>query len=240
LELNQQDVLIIGGTSGLGYAAAELARQHGARVSITGRTLAGAEVAASRLGPEVRPLAVDLTNIPETIKILEGSGEYDVVIVTAGVTHFAPTEYEDPAGFAETINANLTGTFFAVRQLASQVRAGGRIVLTTTVLAKTYFFGASALSASRAGLSVVLRTFAKELAPRGIRVNAVSVGPIDTPAWEKAGATEEDRGNVARQVALQRLGKASEVAEAILFLASTRSSYITGHELAVDGGWALA
>ena len=240
MQLTDQEILVVGGTSGIGQASARAFAEAGANVILTGTSEEAAEVAAKALSRPGTGAVLDLADPAQIAAFANGLPTLDAVVITAGVTHFAPTEYETPEAFAQTLQVNLTGTFFAIRALAPRLRDGGAIVLTTTVLAHDYFFGATALSASRAGLEVALRTFAVELAPRAVRVNAVSVGPIETAAWDKVGATEADRDGVRVRVPLARLGRPEEVAEAILFLASARASYITGHALAVDGGWSAA
>ena len=240
MQFKDQQVLVIGGTSGIGLASARALADAGARVTLTGTRAEAAAAAASALSRPGIGLALDLADPAGIATMAEPLPPLDAVVITAGVTHFAPTEFDTPEAFAQVLRVNLTGTFLAVRTLAPKIRDGGAIVLTTTVLARDYFFGATALSASRAGLEVALRTFAVELAPRAIRVNAVSLGPIETAAWDKVGATETDREGVRARVPLGRLGRAEEVAEAVLFLASARASFITGHALAVDGGWSAA
>lgn len=240
MQFKDQGILIVGGTSGIGQASARAFADAGANVILTGTSAETAEAAAKALSRPGAGAALDLAETARIANLADSLPTLDAVVITAGVTHFAPTEFETPEAFTQTLQVNLTGTFFAIRALAPKLRDGGAIVLTTTVLAHDYFFGATALSASRAGLEVALRTFAVELAPRAVRVNAVSVGPIETAAWDKVGATEADRDSVRARVPLARLGRAEEVAEAILFLASTRASYITGHALAVDGGWSAA
>jgi NAD(P)-dependent dehydrogenase (short-subunit alcohol dehydrogenase family) len=240
MQFTNHQILVIGGTSCVGLASARALADAGANVILTGTRAEAAAAAGSALSRPGRGLALDLADLAGIARLAESLPSLDAVVITAGVTHFAPTEFDTPEAFADVLRINLTGTFLAVRALAPKVRDGGAIVLTTTVLARDYFFGATALSASRAGLEVAVRTFAVELAPRAIRVNAVSLGPIETPAWEKVGATEADRESVRARVPLGRLGQAEEVAEAVLFLASARASFITGHALAVDGGWSAA
>jgi NAD(P)-dependent dehydrogenase (short-subunit alcohol dehydrogenase family) len=237
VELKNQRCLVVGGSSGIGRAVASLLKTEGGDVTLTGRTAASAEAAAKDIGSDVKSLALDMLQARDIARAATAVKGLDVLVITAGMTHFAPTGHDDPAAFDETVRTNLSGTYFALQALAPVLSDNARVVLTTTVLSRSYFCGATAMSASRAGLSVVLRTFANELVPRGIRVNAVSVGPIETPAWEKAGATKEDKAGVRSQVPLRRLGRAEEVAQAVLFLVSSRSSFVHGQELAVDGGW---
>ena len=239
MEFAGQQALVVGGTSGVGFAAAELLQRLGADVTIAGRTEETAAAAVARLGAPARALAIDITAAGGIDAAASTVEALDILVVTAGVTHFAPTDYETVDSVSRTVETNLSGTYRLLQVLAPKLRDGARLVLTTTVLARRYFFGATALSASRAGLGVVLRTFANELAPRGIRVNAVALGPIETEAWDKAGASADDRLDVAQTVLLGRLGRPAEVAEAIAFLASSRSSFVHGHELAVDGGWSV-
>ena len=240
MEFAGQKALIVGGTSGVGFATAQLLLRLGADVTITGRTSDTAVAAAARLARHVRPLPLDMADASSLQAVAAVTGDLDILVVTAGTTHFAPTEHETADAFSQTIEINLRGTYLVLQSLARQLRDGARLVLTTTVLSKRYFYGAAALSASRAGVGVVLRTFAKELAPRRIRVNAVALGPIETEAWDKAGASADDKAAVAQTVPLGRLGSAFEAAEAIAFLVSARSSFVHGHELAVDGGWSAA
>ncbi len=240
MEFRGRQVLVIGGTSGIGRASALAFARSGAHVTATGRIGDAGGGKAHEPGLSVLVRALDISDMKEVEAFAAGLDHLDALVITAGLTHFAPTTYEQPEAFRYTVDVNLTGTFFALKALAPKVRDGGAIVLTTTVLARSYFFGATALSASRAGLAVALRTFAMELAPRGVRVNAVSLGPIETEAWDKVGASEEDRAGVRAKVPLGRLGRPEEVASAVLFLASENATYITGHELAVDGGWGCA
>lgn len=232
-------VLVIGGTSGIGLSTARAFSDQGADVIITGTNKDAANDVANKLSLKQEPAQLELSD-NEAIRSFANSMEaLDIIVITAGVTHFAPNEDETPHNFESTIRVNLSGTFFAVQELSKKVVDGGTIVLTTTVLAHDYFYGATALSASRAGLEVAMKSFAVELVNRGIRVNAVSLGPIDTPAWDKAGATEEDREGVKSRVPMGRLGTPHEASAAILFLCSDEASFITGHSLVVDGGWSL-
>ncbi len=239
MEFAGQTALVVGGSSGVGFAAADLLQRLGAATTVTGRTAETASAAVARLGSPARALGLDMTQAASIDMAASKIDGLDILVVTAGTTHFAPTEMETADGFSATVETNLSGTHAVVQALVPRLRDGARLVLTTTALARRYFFGATALSASRAGLSVLVNTFANELAPRGIRVNAVSLGPIETEAWDKAGATAEDRSGVAQTVPLGRLGRAEEVAEAVAFLASPRSSFVHGHELVVDGGWSV-
>ncbi|MEO0913576.1 MAG: SDR family oxidoreductase [Pseudomonadota bacterium] len=232
---SDRHMMVIGGTSGIGLATAQMFARSGAKVSVSGRTQAASLAAAQAIGGDA--VALDL-NAPSAMEeIASGIAPIDGLVITAGTTYFAPVEYDTPEAFSAILQSDVAGSFFALRALAPKLRDGGAIVLTTTVLSERYFFGATALSSARAGISTIMRTFAVELAARGIRVNAVAVGPIDTPAWEKAGATEEDRESVRQTVLLGRLGQAEDVARAIAFLCSDQASFITAAELPVDGGW---
>jgi NAD(P)-dependent dehydrogenase (short-subunit alcohol dehydrogenase family) len=237
MEFQNKKALVIGAGSGLGRAAVLRLAEEGADVWASARTEDGSRIAAQALGARGHAFALDLTNAVQIEAAAAAVPPLDVLVMTAGVTHFAPVEHDTAEAFLNTLNVNLVGAFFALRALAPKVRDGGSIVLTTTVLSRSYFFGATALSASRAGVGIALRTFAVELAARGVRVNAVAVGPIETESWDKVGATADDKAGVANKVLLGRLGRPAEVAEALLFLASDRASYVTGIELAVDGGW---
>lgn len=230
-----QDILVIGGASGIGKASAELFLAQGARV-----TIADHPDALSAVTAPLRTVALDVSALATLYETAATVGTFDALVITAGVTHFMPTEHEDPAAFMSVLQTNLAGRFFALRAFAGKVRDGGSIVVSGTVLANDYFFGAAALSSGFAATRLLAKTFAVELAPRHIRVNAVSVGPIDTPAWTKAGATDEDRAGVAKRTLLGRLGKAEEAAGAILYLCSDAASYVTATELVVDGGWRAA
>jgi NAD(P)-dependent dehydrogenase (short-subunit alcohol dehydrogenase family) len=162
----------------------------------------------------------------------------DLLFVNAGVTRFVPFESMTAAMYDELLTVNARGAYFTMQKLAPLIAEGGAIVLTTSIANVKGFALASAYSASKAALRSMARSFARELLPRGIRVNAVSPGPVETPIIDKA--TPKDMADqIKRQLReanpMKRFGSPEEVAKAVLFLAF-EATYTTGAELAVDGG----
>lgn len=162
----------------------------------------------------------------------------DLLFVNAGVTRFVPFESMTAAMYDELLTVNARGAYFTMQKLAPLIAEGGAIVLTTSIANVKGFALASAYSASKAALRSMARSFARELLPRGIRVNAVSPGPVETPIIDKA--TPKDMADqIKRQLReanpMKRFGRPEEVAKAVLFLAF-EATYTTGAELAVDGG----
>lgn len=137
----------------------------------------------------------------------------------------------------------MRGPWLAIKHAIPVLKSGASIIATTSVVNQMAMPGASAYGATKAALHQLIRVAAAELAPKGIRVNAVSPGPIDTPIFSKTGMGEAEMGEMAAgiqsQIALGRFGKAEEVANVATFLASGESSFVTGQEYAVDGGMTL-
>jgi NAD(P)-dependent dehydrogenase (short-subunit alcohol dehydrogenase family) len=162
----------------------------------------------------------------------------DLLFVNAGMTRFVPFESMTAAMYDELLAVNARGAYFTVQKLAPLIAEGGAIVLTTSIANVKGFALASAYSASKAALRSMARSFARELLPRGIRVNAVSPGPVDTPIIDKA-TPKDVADQIKRQLReanpMKRFGRPEEVAKAVLFLAF-EATYTTGAELAVDGG----
>src|SRR5208282_5022697 len=166
-------------------------------------------------------------------------GKIDLLFVNAGVGKFIPLELVTEANFDETLSINLKGAFFVVQKLSGLIKPGGSVVLTTTIADEKGMPGASFYAASKAGLRSLARSFSAELLARGIRVNAVSPGPIDTPILDKLGMPPEQKAGFVTHMTnsnpMKRFGKSEEVAKAVLFLA-VDATYSTGLELNVDGG----
>jgi len=174
----------------------------------------------------------------ETVR--ERYGRLDILFANAGLGRAAPLEAVTEAQFDEQFAVNFKGLFFTVQKAVPLMDKGASIVLTTSFLNAVGAPGLSILSATKAAVRSLARTLGAELAPRGIRVNAVSPGPIDTPFHSKLGLAEKALAEVAAgietQVPLRRFGKADEIAKTALFLASEDSSFMTGAEVVVDGG----
>ena len=238
-------VLITGGTTGIGFATAQLFQAEGAQVIITGQDKERLDEAAQALGSKVLALRVDIRSLAEikaAMKQIEAAyGGLDIVFANAGITQAAPLAAVDEAHLTDQLNINFGGAFFTIQQAVPLMKAGGSIVVNTSCLDELGMPGMSIYAASKAALRSLVRTLAAELAPSGIRVNAVSPGPIDTPIYSKLGMTPQALGEMAAgivgQVPLGRFGKPSEISQAVLFLASDESSFVLGEELAVDGGW---
>ena len=236
--------VITGGNSGIGLATARSFASEGAKVAILGRDPTTLEAAVSELGDAAIGVVGDVQNLQdidrfyETVK--QDFGSIDFLFVNAGVAKMRPLEAVDEEHFDELFAVNVKGAFFTVQKALPLMNDGGAIVLNTSIANQTGNPTMSVYSASKAALRSLARTFSAELVERGMRVNAVSPGPIETPIYGRLDlppeAQEEMAASFTERVPLKRFGSAEEVANAVLFLSSPESSFVLGHELVVDGG----
>ncbi len=242
-KLDGKVVLITGGTTGIGAATARLFRQEGATVVVTGSNPKTLDAARHELqGIEV--VAADAADVAATKALIHDiqsrHGRLDVLFVNAGIARFMPSSGVDEDHFDAQFNVNVRGAYFAIRYAAEIMSSGGSIILTASVSGVKGGLGQTVYGATKAAVRSFGRTFAAELAPRGIRVNTISPGPIETPIFGKIGIPaaqmEAVMGDMLKTIPLARVGRPEEVAAAALFFASTDSSFTTGGELFVDGG----
>jgi NAD(P)-dependent dehydrogenase (short-subunit alcohol dehydrogenase family) len=235
MKLNNKIALVTGGTSGIGLAAVTLFRREGAKVVAVGTDRERLKQVETQLGEDGLAMAANLIEV-----VRDRYGRVDVLFANAGLGRAASLEAVTEADLDEQFEVNVKGLFFTVQKAVPLIARGGSIVLTTSFLNTKGTPGLSILSATKAAVRSLARTLGAELAPRGIRINAVSPGPISTPFASKMGLSEQElkafAEGVEGQVPLQRFGEAAEVARAALFLASDDSSYVTGTEVVVDGG----
>jgi NAD(P)-dependent dehydrogenase (short-subunit alcohol dehydrogenase family) len=237
--------LITGGTTGIGLATAKLFINEGARVIVTGRAAATIKTAQAELGDNAIVVRSDATSLPDmdalAQKVKETFGKLDVLFVNAGYGRFIPFEAVTEEVYDEMLNLNAKGPYFIVQKLAPLMPEGSSVVFTTSVGNVKGVPNLSAYGAAKAALRQMTRNLAGELSPRGIRVNAVSPGPIEATAiLQKVGMPKEASDQVyvqmAQAVPMKRLGRPEEIAKAVAFLAID-ATYTTGIELPVDGGW---
>ena len=235
-------VVITGGSSGLGLQTARLLAGGGARVLITGRGQAALDAAREELGDSVVAVRSDAASLPEIDALADRVkiefGTVDALFVNAGISRFVPFEAMTEAVYDEVFSINTKGPYFTVQKLAPLLSEGSSVVLTTSVANVLGLPMISAYGASKAALRSMTRSLARELLPRGIRVNAVSPGPIDTGILARSMPAEAAEQIVAQMTAenpMLRFGTPDEVAKAVAFLAFD-ATFTTGAELAVDGG----
>ena len=236
--------VITGGSSGIGLATAKLFHQAGARVAITGRNRKALDEAVQEIGSGVLAVRSDVTSVNELATLFETVatklGRIDVLFANAGIARFAPVGEISEDLYDETFDINVKGAFFTVQKALPYLNDNASVILNTSVVNQAGMPRTSVYAASKAAVRSLARTISAELADRGIRVNVVSPGPIATPIYGKLGLTKEAvdafAEQIVSQVPLKRFGRAEEVAQAALFLASGASSYVTGVELNVDGG----
>jgi NAD(P)-dependent dehydrogenase (short-subunit alcohol dehydrogenase family) len=238
--------VITGGNSGMGLATAKRFVEEGAHVVITGRREKELAEAAAFIGKNVTTVAGDVSNLEDLDRLYavvkEKHGHIDVLFANAGAGTVAPLAVATEAHFDQTFDVNVKGLFFTVQKALPLFKDGGSIILNSSVSNVLGVPAFTAYAASKAAVRSFARGWTMDLKDRKIRVNSMSPGPIETPALENAGLTPEQAEQAAAQFVTQvpmgRRGKPEEIAAAVVFLASDESSYITGVDLAVDGGMA--
>jgi len=241
MNFTNKNVVITGGTTGIGFATAKAFVNAGANVWITGRNNANLEKAAAEINSTKLKTVVSDTSVVADIAILEkaiteSGTQLDVLFLNAGIAVFAPIDQVTEADFDAQFNTNVKGHFFTLQKLLPHLADGSAVVFTSSTVATAANLGASVYSATKGALNKIAQIAANELAPRKIRVNIVSPGPVATPGLEKA-VPEDAKGHLAAATALQRLGHPDEIAKTVLFLASDDASFINGTELLADGGY---
>jgi NAD(P)-dependent dehydrogenase (short-subunit alcohol dehydrogenase family) len=247
-KLNGKIAVVTGGTTGIGLATARLFAEEGAKVIATGRNAETLAAARKELAGRVEVVQSDAGDPKQVRKLFEDIGRkhdrIDVLFLNAGIAKFAPFADSGDDLFDEIIDVNVKGPFVALKAALPFLGKGASVIVNTSVASDRAFAGTAIYSASKAALAALARGAAVELAAQGIRVNVVQPGPITTPILEKLGLSAEQRDaftrNVLESVPLGRPGSSDEVARAALFLASDDSTFVTGHELAVDGGYLAA
>jgi NAD(P)-dependent dehydrogenase (short-subunit alcohol dehydrogenase family) len=237
-------VVVTGGNSGIGLATARLFHEQGAKVAISGRDQKTLDEAVKIIGADTLAVKADVSKLADIDKLFSQVaakfGKIDALFANAGIAKFAPVDASSEQLFDETFDINVKGLFFTLQKALPHLNDNAGIVLNSSVVNVKGNPATSVYSASKAAVRSLARTFAAELVGRGIRVNVVSPGPIETPILEKGGmpkaAQEQFAENIKERVPMKRFGTPEEIGHAVLFLASSEASYITGVDLKVDGG----
>jgi len=245
-KLDGKVAVITGGSAGMGLATAKLFEQEGAKVVITGRDQAALDAAARSIGDGADAVRSDTSKMAdiESLRahIERKHGRVDIIFANAGGAQPGMFEHMSEDDFDFTVNTNFKGTYFTVQKLLPLMTSGGSVILNTSTLSTQGRPYVSVYSATKAAVRSLARSLTAELTEKGIRVNAMAPGLIDTELQRKAGMSDEmiEQTNTQAhaQIPMHRSGTVDEIARAVLFLASDDSTYVTGIELSVDGGWA--
>jgi len=246
MRLEGKVALITGGNSGIGFATAQQFVKEGAYVFITGRSQTKLDEAGKRVGSNVTGVQGDVSKLEDLdrlfAQIKKEKGRLDIVFANAGIAKYAPLGAIDEAHYDSIFDGNVKGMLFTVQKALPLMPDGASIILNASVVGSKGLPSNSVYSATKAAIRSFARTWTTDLKARHIRVNAISPGPIDTEGLRElfgSSPTGQERlKSISSTVPLGRLGKPEEIAKAAVFLASEDSSFITGVELFVDGGFA--
>ena len=245
-KLERKIAVITGGSSGIGLATAKRFVSEGAYVFITGRRQKEIDAAVTEIGKNVTGIQSDVSNLADLDKLYntvkEQKGHIDILFANAGIGEFAPLGEISEEHFGKIFGINVKGVLFTVQKALPLFQDGSSIILNASIAASKGIEAFSVYNASKAAVRSFARTWTVDLRHRKIRVNAISPGPIDTPAVEglvqNKEQVEELKKNLINAVPMSRMGSPDEVAKVVSFLASYESSYITGIDLSVDGDMA--
>lgn len=241
--------LITGGTSGIGKAAALTLHDRGYRVAVTGRRPESVERARTELPDDVLVLRSDAGSLPDIDKVVAAIGEHfgslTTLFLNAGVNYPMTLENWDESGYDEVFAINTKGVFFTLAKALPLLSDGASVIVTVGIGATRSLTGSSVAAGSHGAILSMIPTLALELAPRRIRINAVSPGMTDTPMTRASiRTTTEDVTNTMTAMAehnpFGRLATPDDIAGTVAFLASDDARYITGQEIVVSGGAGLA
>jgi NAD(P)-dependent dehydrogenase (short-subunit alcohol dehydrogenase family) len=241
-KLEGKIALVTGGNSGIGLATANRFANEGAYVFITGRRDGELAAAVEEIGENVTGVRGDVSKLEELDRLFSQikreKGRLDIVFANAGITTITPLGKITEEDYNSIFNANVKGVLFTVQKALPLMPDGASIILNASIVASKGLAEWSVYSATKAAVRSFARTWTTDLKARRIRVNAVSPGYIDTPPWHSIEAAEQRIETLSKTVPLGRFGTPDEIAKAVVFLASDDSTYITGTELFVDGGFA--
>ena len=237
-------VVVTGGNSGIGLATAKLFHEEGAQVAISGRDQKTLDEAVKAIGEGTLAVKADVSKLADIDKlyaqVTAKFGKIDALFANAGIAKFAPVGDSGEQLFDETFDINVKGLYFTLQKALPHLNDNAGIVLNASVVGTKGYAGATVYSATKAAVRSLARTFAAELVDRGIRVNVVSPGPIETPILGRSGmpqaAQDAFAAGIKARVPMKRFGTPEEVGHAVLFLAGNEASYITAVDLNVDGG----
>lgn len=243
-KLKNKVAVITGANSGIGLATAKLFLNEGAKVVLSGRRQSALEEASKSLQGDFITVVADVSKPEDNINLIKKStdkfGNIDILFLNAGIAPPTPTTDITETHYDEIFDINVKGPILAVKEALPHINDGGTIMFTNSVVHQKGFDGLSVYSASKGALRAYSRVLTSEVKSRGIRVNSIAPGPIDTPIYGKMGlpqdVVEQMGQGFAEQVPLGRFGTSEEVANTALFLASDDASFINGIEIEVDGG----
>ena len=248
-KLQGKTAVVTGSSRGIGLAIAARFVAEGAHVFLSGRRQAELDAAAAELGPNVTAVRGDASDLADLERLYAavkarngGAGRVDVVVANAGVNDPSTLESTTPEHFDRLFDLNVRGVFFTVQKALPLLNDGGAIVLVASAMHAKGLPGFSSYSASKAAVRSFARSWAAELKDRGIRVNSLSPGAVDTPLLVGGESVSREEGDKLRAqyggwIPMGRIGRPEEIAAAALYLASSESSYSTGMDLVVDGGF---
>jgi NAD(P)-dependent dehydrogenase (short-subunit alcohol dehydrogenase family) len=239
--------VVTGGNSGIGLGTAKAFAQEGASVVITGRDDHTLQAAAKEIGGDTLAIRADVSKLPEIdaamAKIKDRFKRIDALFVNAGVGKFVPFDQVTEAFYDEIMNVNVKGAFFTVHKALPLLAPGSAVVLNASINAHKGMPGTTVYGPAKAAVVNLAKTLSADLVPRGIRVNAISPGPVESAILSRMGMPDEQLKQtkewIKSQVPLKRFARPEEIAEAVLYLCSSASAFVVGADLVIDGGMIL-